>query len=82
MSALRIVYPPSSYQDAFQRAKIARLEDRRNELCMRTFDEITKGGPLLRHITPIKAFAHDYALGRFLNVKLSVLGEACSLILS
>ena len=82
MSALRVVYPRSSYQEAFQRAKITRFEDGRNELFMRNFDEITKGGPLLKHLTPIRTIAYDYTLGRFLNVKLSVLGEACSLILS
>ena len=65
MSALRIVYPRSSYQEAFQRAKIARFDDRRNELFMRNFDEITKGGPLSKHLTPIRTIAHDYTLGRF-----------------
>ena len=49
---------------------------------MINFDENTKGRPLLKHLTPIRTIAHDYTLGRFLNVKLSVLGEACSLILS
>ena len=62
MRALRIIYPRSSYQEAFQRAKIARLEDRRNELCMRAFDKITKGGPLSKHLTPIRSIAHDYTL--------------------
>ena len=59
MRALRIIYPRSSYQEAFQRAKIARLEDRRNELCMRAFDKIIKGGPLSKHLTPIRSIAHD-----------------------
>ena len=45
MRALRIIYPRSSYQEALQLAKIARLEDRRNELCTRAFDKITKGRP-------------------------------------
>ena len=49
---------------------------------MINFDENTKGRPLLKHLTPIRTIAHDYTLGRFLNVKLSVLGEACSLTLS
>ena len=44
MRALRIIYPRSSYQEALQLAKIPTLEDRRNELNMRTFDKITKGG--------------------------------------
>ena len=65
MSALRVVYPRSSYQEAFQRAKIARFEDGRNELFMRNFDEITKGGPLLKHLTSIRTIAHDYTLERF-----------------
>ena len=62
--------------------KIARLEDRGNELCMRTFDKITKDGPLLKRLTPNRAIAHDYTLGRFSKVKLSVLGEVSSLLLS
>ena len=62
MRALRIIYPRSSYQEALQRAKIARLEDRRNELCMRAFDKITKGGPWSKHLTPIRSIAHDYSL--------------------
>ena len=62
MRALRIIYPRSSYQEALQRAKIARLEDRRNELCMRAFDKITKGGPLSKHLTPTRSIAHDYSL--------------------
>ena len=52
----------SSYQEALQRAKIARLEDRRNELSVRAFDKITKGGPLSKHLTPIRSIAHDYSL--------------------
>ena len=50
----------SSYQEALQRAKIARLEDSRNELCMRA--KITKGGPLSKHLTRIRSIAHDYTL--------------------
>ena len=61
MRALRIIYPRSSYQEALQRAKIARLEDRRNELCMRAFDKITKGGPLSKHLTPLRSIAHVYS---------------------
>ena len=85
--ALRMIYPRSSYQEALQVAKIARLEDRRNELCMRTFDNITEGGhgPLSKHLTPIRPIAHDYSLRNcnslksFLkNVELSVLSEAFS----
>ena len=87
MRALRIIYPRFSYQEALQLAKIARLEDRRNELCMRAFDKITKGGPLSKHLTSIRSIAYDYSfetltLGGLLNVKPSVLGEAFSLILS
>ena len=62
MRTLRIIYPRSSYQEAFQRAIIARFEDRRNELCMRAFDKITKGGPLSKHLAPIRSIAHDYSL--------------------
>ena len=62
MRALRIIYPRSSYQEALQRAKIASVEDRRKELCMRAFDKITKGGPLSKHLTPIRSIAHDYSL--------------------
>ena len=48
---------------------------------MRTFDKITKNGPLLKRLTPNRAIAHDYTLGSFSNVKLSVLGEVSSLLL-
>ena len=86
MRALRIIYPRSSYQEALQRAKVLRLEDRRNELCMRAFDKITEGGPLSKHLTPIRSPMttpiETLTLGRLLNVKPSVLGEAFSLVLS
>ena len=62
MRPLRIIYPRSSYQEALQRAKIARLEDRRNALGVRAFDKITKGGPLSKHLTPIGSIAHDHSL--------------------
>ena len=62
MCGLRIIHPRSSYQEALQLAKIDRLEDRRDELCMRTFDKITKGGPLSKHLTPIGTTANDYSL--------------------
>ena len=62
MRALRIIQPRSSYQEALQLAKIAGLKDRRNELCMRTFDKITKGGPVSKHLTPIRTIAYDYSL--------------------
>ena len=62
MLALRIIYPRASYQEALQRAKITSLEDRRNELCMRAFDKITKGGPFSKYLTPIRPIAHDYSL--------------------
>ena len=55
-------YPRSSYHEALQLAKIARLEDRRTELCIRAFDKITKGGPLSKHLAPIRSIAHDYSL--------------------
>ena len=71
MRTLRIIYPRSSYQEALQRAKIARLEDRCNELCLRAFDKITMTTPL-----------ETITLGCLLNVKPSVLGEAFSLVLS
>ena len=50
MRALRIIYPRSAYQEALQLAKISTLEDRRNELNMRTFDKITKSGRLCQNI--------------------------------
>ena len=50
LRVLSIIYPRFSYQEALQRAKIGRLDDRRNELCMRAFDKITKGGPLSKHL--------------------------------
>ena len=45
MRALRIIFPRSSYQEALQRAKIPRLEDRRNELCTRAFEKLPKEDP-------------------------------------
>ena len=60
MRALRIIYPQSTYQEALQRAKVTRLvEDTGNEICMRAFDKITKGGLLSKHLTSIRSIAHD-----------------------
>ena len=56
MRALRIIYPRSSYQEALQRAKIASVEDRRNALCMRAFDNITKRRTLVKTSNPDKVY--------------------------
>ena len=56
MRALRIIYPRSSYQEALQRAKIASVEDRRNALCMRAFDKITKRRTLVKTSNPDKVY--------------------------
>ena len=50
---------------------------------MRTFDDIVKGRPSLKLLTPIRRTADDYTFGRFFEyVKLTVLGEASSALLS
>ena len=60
MRALMIKYRRSYCQEALQLAKITRLEDRRNELCMRTFGKVAKGGPLPKHVTQTRTIARDY----------------------
>ena len=60
MYALRIIYPPSSYQEALQLVDLARLEGRRNELCIRTFDQITRQA-LVKTSYPIRPI-HNYSL--------------------
>ena len=73
-------HTPPSQQEALQLAKIVRLEDRRNELCIRTFNKITKAGPCQKHASTIRTISLE-SLTRLLNEKSSFLGESSSLVL-
>ena len=76
MRALRIINSRSSYQEALQLDKISTLEDRRNELNMRTYDKITKSGRLCQNIqprlglSPMNILLVILTVGRLLNIKL------------
>ena len=61
--ALRVLYPGLHYIDALQIAQIPRLDTRRRELCMKTFEKIAKTNNRLNHLQPpTREFTHGRTL--------------------
>ena len=50
--AFRIIYPTTDYEDALNTAQCKRLDDRRQELCAKTFKKILKPDAHLNHLLP------------------------------
>ena len=47
---LRIILPGQSYKEALSQLGCSRLDERREDLCVKTIKKISKGGPLADHI--------------------------------
>ena len=59
--ALRIILPGQSYKEALSQLKCSRLDERREELCLKTMKKISKGGPLADHIPKPRSINHNYS---------------------
>ena len=66
--AFRIIYPEADYQTALNTAKCKRLDDRRHELCCKTFKKIEQPDCCLNHLLPpLRAEKHDRELRNNFN---------------
>ncbi len=66
--AFRIIYPEADYQTALNTAKCKRLDDRRHELCCKTFKKIEQPDCCLNHLLPpLCAETHDRELRNNFN---------------
>ena len=52
--AMRIIYPNTQYSDALCLAKCPRLDERRDELCLKTFAKMEEPTSRLHHLIPAK----------------------------
>ena len=48
--ALKIIVPALSYSVALEFLNLRTLDERRNELCVKTLEKISRGGPLVKHL--------------------------------
>jgi hypothetical protein len=60
--ALRIILPEYTYSEALTFLKCARLDDRREKLCLKTLKNIPQGSPLFCHIPAPRDTCYDYNL--------------------
>jgi hypothetical protein len=60
--ALRIILPEYTYSEALTFLKCARLDDRREKLCLKTLKNIPQGSPLFGHIPAPRDTCYDYNL--------------------
>ena len=58
--ALKIIVPALSYSEALQALNLRTLDERRNELCVKTLREISRGGPLVKHLPMTSQHSHPY----------------------
>ena len=70
--AFRIIYPTTDYEDALNIAKYKRLDDRRQELCAKTFKRILKpDAHLNRLLPPLREESHELDLRNNSNFTLT-----------
>ena len=61
--AFRTIYPNTHYKDALLIANCSRLHSRRNDLCVKTFEQMKDPSARLHHILPsTRASAHGRSL--------------------
>ena len=58
--ALKIIVPALSYSEARQFLNLRTLDERRNELCVKTLEKIQRGGPLVKHRPMTSQHMHHY----------------------
>ncbi|CAB4018664.1 Hypothetical predicted protein [Paramuricea clavata] len=70
--ALRIIYPTTDNEDALNIAQCKRLDDRRQELCAKTFKKILKPDAHLNHLLPpLREESHELDLRNNSNFTLT-----------
>ena len=70
--AFRIIYPTTDYEDALNTAQCKRLDDRRQELCAKTFKKILKPDAHLNHLLPpLREESHELDLRNNSNFTLT-----------
>ena len=60
--ALRIILPALSYSEAVQALTLRTLDKRCNELCVKTFRKISRGGPLVKHLPMTSEHTHYHQM--------------------
>ena len=58
--ALKIIVPVLSYSEALQALNLRTLDERRNELCVKTLGKVSRRGPLVKHLTMTSQHIHHY----------------------
>ena len=72
LPAFRIIYPTTDYEDALNIAQCKRLDDRRQELCAKTFKNILKPDAHLNHLLPpLRKESHELDLRKNSNFTLT-----------
>ena len=58
--ALKIIFPAFSYSESIQFSNLGALDERRSELCVKTLEKISRGGPLVKHRPMTNQHMHHY----------------------
>ena len=58
--ALKIIFLAFSYSEALQFSNLRTLDKRRSELCVKTLEKISRGGPLVKHLPMTSQHMHHY----------------------
>ena len=58
--ALKIIVPALFYSEALEFLNLTTLDERRNELCVKTVEQISRGGPLVKHLPMTSQHMHHY----------------------
>jgi hypothetical protein len=63
-----LIYPEADHQDALNITRCKRLDDRRQELCCKTFKKIEQSDSCLNHLLPpLRTEMHDRELRNNFN---------------
>ena len=57
--ALKIIVPALSYSEALQFLNLRTLDERHNEICVKTLEKISRGGPLVKHLPMTSQHMHQ-----------------------
>lgn len=69
--ALKIIVPTLSYPEALQFLNLRTLVERRSELCVKTLENISRGGPLFKHLPKERKQVHQYQLRNASNFSVT-----------
>ena len=57
--AFKIIVPALSYSEALHSLNLRTLDERRSELCVKTLEKISRGGPLVKHLPMTRQRMHN-----------------------